>query len=795
MPTRLREVSSAQVCLAKRRLLTELGHEGLANQALTDEAPEREPKVKRTTRPGIEVAYSRVAPATVLIRTSAGMGSGVIVDERGYVLTNHHVINEFLRPDLTIRVSLELAETGPTGRIVPAETSLEGVVVKADPVRDIALVKIIDPPADLPVATLSPVDPRVGEQVLSIGNAGIGLLWAAKVCNVSRIGDLTQETSMLEAGDCSLVDPGDEAAEATRKRDQCEAQKKAIRQQVEESPHGLSVQTTCAINGGDSGGPLVNIWGEVVGLNESIRFGASTLAFHVHLAELRQFLADIPDDVATIIPNPFCEGGVEFQVDDFDGDGLIDTASAQAPPYFDSAELKPQGTYLFDVRGHMDSFEPSLDHPFAADIALLLKGDDAYAFYDRDGDGNFDFMVRDRKADGEPELAYRIDGTRAWPAEGDLPTATLDHTLLSTTTPPIVARLGSLAMGTGLSKFAAEELLASATVPPLPDLIKAFGRRGTAVDTNDDDKPDMIYGMSAYGQSSVLIDTHSAALQSLRSGDEASPILDPWQLRPQLLHLPRPAGSWTIYDRDGDGTYDLALFGKRFEADDEGRYPPAFATHAFAMVDGQLSEPAPRMLGRSLVRAELFEDRSVREILETHAGVGLEGRGGFPDPTESGRYGGRWDYEPLQHTRQLLTYRAKHSIHVLIDLDRDTEKLSITSAMDIISDDTFDAELAVFRLFDAAWAYYDTDKDGAFDVILFTNDVTQNGIDNAIRLTPEGKDSNVITNLEALYQPELIRTSTANKTKLADIFAQVLAGDALSSDDNTHAASAVASIP
>src|SRR5690606_36482626 len=135
---------------------------------------------------------------------------------------------------------------GPTGRVVASGKPLEGVVVATDAVKDLALVKLVKPPKELSVAKLAPVDPHVGESVLSIGNAGIGLLWAAKVCNVSRVGDLTRETSILEAGDCTLRDPLDNDQEAKRRKQQCEASKKEIKKQVEQALQGLSIQTTCS---------------------------------------------------------------------------------------------------------------------------------------------------------------------------------------------------------------------------------------------------------------------------------------------------------------------------------------------------------------------------------------------------------------------------------------------------------------------------------------------------------------------------------------------------------------------
>ncbi len=771
---RQREVASPKVCLAKRRLLEELGHAALAAEADRATArPEIEPELERGPAPPVEVAYGTVAPATVLIRTSEGMGSGVIVDGSGLVLTNHHVVDEFLQPDLTIRVTLELGEVGPTGRMVPMKTAYQGVVVKTDAVKDLALVKIVDPPRKLAVASLAPADPRVGERVLSVGNAGIGLLWAAKVCNVSRVGDLTRETSMLEAGDCSLRDPSDDDGEAKRRREQCEARKAEVKKDVEQSPQGLSIQTTCSLNGGDSGGPLVNGWGEVVGLNQSLRFAGGTLAFHVHVAEMREFLRAPTDGAVAVVPDPFCEGGLEFHVDDFDGDGVIDTASAPSFPHFDGGTVKPQGAYLFDVDQKGAGKKPTAERPFDADVALLLRGGDAYAFYDRDGDGVFDVMLRDKKADGRPELAYRLDGKTAKNDPALLPKATLDPALLPKGA--VLARLGAAAAGSGVAKLASKEALASAEVPPIPDVSKTFGKRGYAQDSDDDGKPDMIYGSDAPGHQSILVDVKSPGLSALKQGDEAAPVLDPFRLSPQFVALERASGAWALYDTDSDGTLDLALFAKKPAVDDD-RYSraPDYATHAFQLAPGRAPVALRDPIGRHLVRPDLLRDATAQLVLKRGPGGMSSTRGAFPDPrVGSFGPGEPWKLVALERDRQVLEAPGKYEYIALVDLDGDTKKLSTSAPQDLVGEDKFDAEIAIVRFFDLAWVYYDTNKDGVFDVVLFSRDVSTGRVDNAFRLDPSGEKVTLESVAGPLLRPELVGASARAKAALAELFTRV----------------------
>lgn len=109
---------------------------------------------------------ARVLPAVVSITTrqierdqfgqaipTRGVGSGVIVDRRGYILTNSHVVEGAAQ----IKVAL------------PDERTFRGMLVGADTFSDLAVVKIGG--NNLPVAALGDSDRlRVGESVVAIGN-------------------------------------------------------------------------------------------------------------------------------------------------------------------------------------------------------------------------------------------------------------------------------------------------------------------------------------------------------------------------------------------------------------------------------------------------------------------------------------------------------------------------------------------------------------------------------------------------------------------------------------------------
>ncbi len=145
------------------------------------------------------------------------LGSGVIVDPKGYILTNRHVIEKADR----IRVKLQDDPAGSVGH--------DAKVIGSDQETDLAVIKI-DVDKALPIAKLGNSDSmQVGDWVLAIGSP-FGL----------------QET--VTAGIVSAKG----------------------RDIVPNRQFQSFIQTDAAINPGNSGGPLVNMAGEVIGINTAI---------------------------------------------------------------------------------------------------------------------------------------------------------------------------------------------------------------------------------------------------------------------------------------------------------------------------------------------------------------------------------------------------------------------------------------------------------------------------------------------------------------------------------------------
>jgi serine protease Do len=171
-------------------------------------------------------------------RKASSLGSGFIISEDGFILTNDHVV------DGADKITVKLSD----GR------EFSGEVRGLDPKLDLALIKI-DAGEDLPVASLGESDGiRVGEWVMAIGNP-FGLEQTVTVGIVSAKG------RTIGAG-----------------------------------PYDDFIQTDASINPGNSGGPLFNMKGEVVGINTAIIAGGQGIGFAIPVNMAKQIIPQLRDD-------------------------------------------------------------------------------------------------------------------------------------------------------------------------------------------------------------------------------------------------------------------------------------------------------------------------------------------------------------------------------------------------------------------------------------------------------------------------------------------------------------------
>jgi serine protease Do len=144
-----------------------------------------------------------------------GMGSGMILDRQGHILTNYHVVKD------VDEISVQLAD----------KRKFDAEIVGTDPRTDVAVIQIKGRvPDDLPTVTLGDSDAlQVGDLVMAIG-APFGLTQTVTTGIISAKG----------RSDVGITDYED------------------------------FLQTDAPINPGNSGGPLINMRGEVVGMNSAI---------------------------------------------------------------------------------------------------------------------------------------------------------------------------------------------------------------------------------------------------------------------------------------------------------------------------------------------------------------------------------------------------------------------------------------------------------------------------------------------------------------------------------------------
>ena len=177
---------------------------------------------------------------------TASSGSGFIITEDGYVVTNYHVISGAS----SVQVTLYNGDT------------YDAAVIGGDSDYDVAVLKI-NASGLQPVTLGESADVNVGDTVLAIGNP---------------LGELTFSMSQGIVSSCD----------------------RAIN--VDGTPFNM-IQVDCSINPGNSGGPLVNLYGEVVGIVSAkySSYSSTTvegLGFAIPISDVRSIITDIMENGA-----------------------------------------------------------------------------------------------------------------------------------------------------------------------------------------------------------------------------------------------------------------------------------------------------------------------------------------------------------------------------------------------------------------------------------------------------------------------------------------------------------------
>ena len=237
--------------------LSVLSHEGIvtsrtgavldnvSNQRVTTTRGAREAKI-----------YQQFARSVVLIVTENGMGSGVLIDRNGMILTNWHVVGNNKQVGIVFKPKVE-------GQQPQKADIRRGQVVRIDQVADLALVKVSEVPAGvdpMPLGEMSEV--AVGNDVHAIGHP-TGEAWTYTKGFVSQV----RNDYKWSGG----------------------------QQQVAHQANVIQTQTP--INPGNSGGPLISSEGRLVGIN-SFKSSGEGLNFAVAVNEVGRLMASQKDRLA-----------------------------------------------------------------------------------------------------------------------------------------------------------------------------------------------------------------------------------------------------------------------------------------------------------------------------------------------------------------------------------------------------------------------------------------------------------------------------------------------------------------
>jgi serine protease Do len=177
--------------------------------------------------------------------TGSAAGTGFIISESGYIMTNKHVVENAK----TVNVTLS---NGKTYKNV--------TIVGTDPLNDSAILKVSDPKDFVAVKLGDSKTINVGQQVIVIGNA------------------LGEYSNSVTSGIVSGTGRELVASDSTG----------SMQERLTDM-----IQTDAAINGGNSGGPIVNAAGEVIGIATAYASSSQTVGFAIPIANVKGLINNV----------------------------------------------------------------------------------------------------------------------------------------------------------------------------------------------------------------------------------------------------------------------------------------------------------------------------------------------------------------------------------------------------------------------------------------------------------------------------------------------------------------------
>jgi S1-C subfamily serine protease len=670
--------------------------------------PAQDPEETQSTGPAPETEkdlreiYRQVGAATVVVRVPGSVGTGGIIDARGVVLTNHHVISRGERDGLKVKANVTLGKfSDAENAFEPEPEPYEAYVLKVDEDRDLALVQLVDPPADLAPIELAKEAPSPGQKIAAVGHAGAGMLWAIKGGEVSATG--------------SLAGHADLALESSRgfEREFLAQMKAKMEKQ------GRVIQSTAEILPGDSGGPLVNMFGRIVGVNAFGRIDQVTgqwLSFHIHLDEVRDFVEDIPQRPLELIPDPWAMADSKVTYADVDLDGTTDTL-VLAP-----AKLVGKSGYYLDLDQNSlaGGEQPALDElleskKFDAELAMLSSEGKRHLWYDTDNDGRFDVYMVDPSSLGRFSEGYRIAGDGSTTLDGSLEGDGINGFLFEDgSLRDRLRRVGPVVFP-GLLRTGPGGTVA------VPEPLGKAGDNVTVQDSDGDGTPEVFVERALFhGRVLFDLDQNSGA----RTGSVVKARLASKSLDVEVAFLSQGSALWMWYDTDDDGRFDLLL-------ESSSRLKGA-VQRASRLDAGGRRTKIDDHVGRLLVRPDLLSTTTTAERFGKAAAVAF---GPLAVPRSADALG-TFPSAEASSTSTIFMREVKgfeNAVAVVTDIGRDVVIVDVdksamrgrgkpADAVTKIREGKFDPEFALLRMGGVSWAYYDTDGRKGYDLVVVGND-------------------------------------------------------------------------
>lgn len=334
-------------------------------------------------------AYEKVAPAVVYVTDGkTGSGTGFFIREDGWILTNHHVIENMpIDSNTGIPVArIVWGKLDSDGMMQVAKGYLLADLFIADPIRDLALLKLRHLPSGVkkvPFIEFADKSPPVGETCIAIGHPSLGVLWTLRRGEVSGQGRFPQD----QIGQRLLGTDADNAEQKVRK--------------IKNSKSPKVLLSTCGLNPGDSGGPLVNEEGKLIAVSFAVpridvenRVNLQNFSYHRHLDEVRDFLRDWPQQPVLQPPSHLPSARVQ-ELGDLDKDSTPDTVSFAMKPkgkvtgmLIDLDQDSLAGKSLTRIKKDGLNVESDWDFEFAFTLSPQ-----AALFYDRNNNGEIDWVI------------------------------------------------------------------------------------------------------------------------------------------------------------------------------------------------------------------------------------------------------------------------------------------------------------------------------------------------------------------------------------------------------------------